>query len=85
MQKYYKNQPKFNSVYLRKNLPQIKDGAYVVNLNDLESIRTHWIALCMNANNVTYFNSFRVKNILKEIKKLIGNRDIITNIYRMQA
>ena len=60
MQKYYKHQPKFNSVYSRNNFPQIKDGAYVVNLNDYESIRTHWIALYTNANNLAYFNSFPV-------------------------
>ena len=41
IQKYYQNKPKFNSVYSRKNLPKIKDEAYVINL---ESIGTHWIA-----------------------------------------
>ena len=32
IQKYYKNQPKFNGVYSRNYLPIIKDGAYVINL-----------------------------------------------------
>ena len=35
--------------------------------------------------NVTYFDSFGVKYIPKEIKKFIGNKNIITNIYRIQA
>ena len=42
-QKYYKNEPKFNGVYLGNNLPKIKDGAYVINLNEHESIRAHWL------------------------------------------
>ena len=32
-----------------------------------------------------YFNSFGVEHIPKEIRKLIGNRDLLTNIYRIQA
>ena len=37
----------------------------------------------MNANNITYFDSF--EHILKEIKKFLGNKNIITNIYEIQA
>ena len=32
-----------------------------------------------------YFDSFGVEHILKEIKKFTGNKNIITNIYRIQA
>ena len=39
----------------------------------------------MNANNIIYFDSFGVEHIPKEIKKFIGNKNIITNIYRIQA
>ena len=39
----------------------------------------------MNVNNVTYLDSFAIKCIPKEIKKLIGNKNIIRNIYRIQA
>ena len=39
----------------------------------------------MNAKNVTYFHSFEVGNIPKEIRKFIGNKNITTNIYRVQA
>ena len=85
IQKYYQNEPKFNGVYSRNNLPKIKDGAYVINLDEYESIGTHWIALYVNANNIVYFDSFRVEHIPKEIKKFIGNKNIITNIYRIQA
>ena len=65
IQKYYQNEPKFNGVYSRNNLPKIKDGAYVINLDEYESIGTHWIALYVNAENVTYFDSFKVKHIPK--------------------
>ena len=82
--KYYQNEPKFNGFYSRDNLPKIKDGAYLINLNEYELIGTHWIALHVNDNNVTYFNSFGVNHISKEIKKFI-NKNMITNIYRMQT
>ena len=39
----------------------------------------------MNVNNVIYFNSFGVEHIPKEIKNFIGNKNIPTNIYRIQA
>ena len=58
--------------------------AYVINFVKFKSIGSHWIALYVNLNNATYFDSFRVEHILKEIKKFIGNRNI-TNIYRIQA
>ena len=83
IQKCYQNKPKFNDVYSRSNLPEIKDVAYVTNLDDFKSIGTHWIALYKYCNKVIYFDSIGVKHIPKEIKKFIGNN--ITNIYRIQA
>ena len=85
-QKYYQNKPRFNGVYSRDNLPnKIKDGAYVVNLDEYSHIGTHWIALYALNNNVTYFDSFGVEHIPKEIKKFIGNKNVRTNIFRIQA
>ena len=63
----------------------MKDGTYIINLDEYESIETHWIALYVNAKNVVFFHSFWVEHIPKEIKKLIGNKNIITNIYGIQA
>ena len=60
IQKYCQNKPKFNSFYSRNNLSKIKDGAYKINLDEYESIRTNWIALYGNAKNVTCFDSFKV-------------------------
>ena len=36
-------------------------------------------------NEVTYFDSFGVEHIPKEIKKFINNKNIKTNIFRIQA
>ena len=85
IQKYYQDEPKFNGVYSRNNLSKMKDEAYITNLDEYESIETHWIALYVNAKNVTYFDSFGVEHIPKEIRKFIRNKNIITNIYRIQA
>ena len=84
-QKNYKKNAKFYVVYSRNNLPKVKGGAYIINLDEYESIGIHWIALYVNYNNVTYFDSFRVEHITKEIIKFIGNKNITTNNYRMQA
>ena len=51
IQRYYQNKPKFNGVYSRNNLPKIKNGAYVINLDGYKSIETRWIALYVNAEN----------------------------------
>ena len=50
IQKYYQNKLKFNYVYSRSNLPKIKDGAYVTNLDPFKSTGSLWIALCVNIN-----------------------------------
>ena len=58
---------------------------YTINLDEYESIGTHWIALYVNDNNVTYFDNFGVEHIAKEIIKFTGNKNILTIIYRIQA
>ena len=94
IQKYYKNESRFNSVYCRDNLSKIKDGAYEINLDEYSHTGTHWVALWVseasptdidNSDNVTYFDSFRVEHIPKEIKSFISNKNIKTNIFRIQA
>ena len=80
IQKYYQNEPKFNGVYSKNNLPKINDGAYVINLDKFKSIGTPCIALFANGNNrrasydAIYLDSFGVKHIPKEIKKFMGNK-----------
>ena len=66
IEKYYQNESKLNGVYSRNNLSKTKDGAFIKNL-EYESIATHWIVLYVNDNNLTYFDSFGIKHIPKEI------------------
>ena len=83
---YYKNEPRFNGVYSRDNLPKtIKKGAYVINLDEYTDTQTHWIALYVKNSRVIYFDSFGAEHIPTEIKKFIGNKDIKANIFRLQA
>ena len=93
IQKYYQNKPRFNGVYSRDNLQKIKDRAYIINLDEYSDIGTHWVALHVNNNDVTYFDSFGVEHIPKEIKTFVNrplcsaskNKNIKTNIFRIQA
>ena len=83
---YYENEPRFNGVYSRDNLPKIiKSGAYVINLDEYADVGTHWIALYVKNNEVIYFDSFGVEHVPKEIKRFIGHKNTKTNIFRMQG
>ena len=83
---YYANEPRFNGVYSRDNLPKtIKKGAYVRNLDEYENTGTHWIALFVKTNEAIYFDSFGIEHIPNEIKKFIGNNNIKSSIFRIQA
>ena len=82
---YYKNEPRFNGVYSRNNLPKtIKKGAYLINLDEYENTGTHWVSLFVKTNEAIYFDSFGIEHIPNEIK-LIGNKNIISNIFTIQA
>ena len=84
--KYYANELKFNGVYSRNNLPnEIKKGAYVINLDEYKNTGTHWVSLFVKTNKVIYFDSFGIEHISKEIDKFIGNNNIESNIFRIQA
>ena len=91
---YYENEPRFNGVYSRDNLPaKIKKGAYVINLDEYEDAGSHWIALYVKNKKVVYFDSFGVEHVPKEINKFINNdttkssslERIESNIFRIQA
>ena len=98
IQEYYQNEPRFNGVFSGDNPPNnnnnnnnirpkelgsaVKNGAYVTNLDEYHDIGTHWVALYVNNKTITYFDSFGVEHIPKEIMKFIFRKKIITNIYR---
>ena len=64
---------------------KIKDGAYVINLYEYSDNWTHRTALYPVNNNVTYFDTFGVEHIPKEIKKFIDKSIVVANTFRIQA
>ena len=70
-------------IYQKKII--IKDGNYVINLDEHSDTGTHWVALFCNRNEIVYFDSFGVESIPEEIKEFIGNRKIKANIFRTQT
>ena len=64
IEKYYKNEPRFNGLFPRNNLPkQIQDETYVINLDEYADVGKHWIALFCNRNEIVYFDSFGVEHV----------------------
>ena len=79
---YYKNEPRFNGVYSRTNLPnKIKKGTYAINLDEYENTGTHWVALFVKPKYTVYFDSFGIEYVPTEINKFIDNNDIESNIF----
>ena len=86
IQRHYENEPRFNVVFSRNNLPKtIKSGAYVINLDEYADLGTHWIVLFCNRNEIVYFDSFGVEHVPEKIKKFVGNKNITANLFRVQA
>ena len=86
IQKYYENEPRFNGFYSRNNLlKKIKDGAYVINHDEYADVVTHWTALFFSKSEIVYLDSFGVEHVPEEIKEFAGNKNIIANIFRVQA
>ena len=76
IQVYYKNEPKLKGIWL-----QLIGWLIFELILDEQRLRTtYWIALYANDDNMTYFDNFRVDHIWKA-----GNKNIITNISRMQT
>ena len=57
----------------------------VINLDEYKNTGTHWVSLFVKTNKVIYFDSFGIEHISKEIDKFIGNNNIESNIFRIQA
>ena len=78
IQNYYQNETRFNGVFSRDNLPKkLKDGAYVINLEEYAYVDTHWIVLFFNRDEIFYFSNFGVEHVPEKIKKFLGNKHII--------
>ena len=63
----------------------VKDGAYVVSLEEYADVSTNWIALFCNRSEIVFFDSFGVEYVSEEIKEFVGNKNIKANIFRVQA
>ena len=63
----------------------IKDGAYIIKLDEYADVGTYWIALFCKINEIIYFDSFGVEHIPDEINKFVGSKNIKPNIFRVQA
>ena len=67
IQKYYQNEPRFNGAYSRDKLPKtMKNGAYVINLDEYADVCAHWIALYIKDIEIIYFDSFGVEHVPKK-------------------
>lgn len=83
---YFDSDKRFDGVFSRDNLNIFnKDGAYIINLDKYDNIGTHWVAIYLKNDNVTYFDSFGIEYIPKEITKLINDKSIKSNIFRIQS
>ena len=86
IQKYYQIEPRFNGVYCWSNFSQkIKDGVYVINLDEYAGAVTHWIALFCIKCEIVYFDSFSIEHVPEEVKDFIGNKNIVANIFWVRA
>ena len=81
---YFNYELWFNDVFSRNNFPRIKDGAYVINLNDSKSQGTHWISLFIDRNITLYFDFFGIEYLLLEVLNNIRDKSITHNIFRKQ-
>ena len=63
----------------------IKDGAYIINLEEYADAGPHWIALFCRRSEIVYFESFGAEHVPEEIKELIGDKIIKANISRVQS
>ena len=66
-------------------LEKIKDGTYVINVDEHADVGTHWIALFCSGNEIGYFDSFNVEHFPEEIKDFIRNKNIKANIFMSRS
>ena len=83
---YYQNETRFDGVYSRDNLlDKVKDEAYIINRDEYSDIETHPIALYALIHNTTYFGSFGVEHIPKQVKIFIDKSIVTENVFSIQV
>ena len=82
IQNYYQNEARFNGAFSKDNLPKkLKDGTYLINLDEYADIGTHWTALFCKRSEIVYVDSFGIEYVPEEIKKFIRHKSIKANIF----
>ena len=81
--KYFNFDPRSTGVFSRDNLPRIKDGVYVIDLDDKQSKGTHWVSLFNDRNTVAYFDSLKVEYIPQEVLSKIKYESITHREYSL--
>ena len=66
-------------------LKKIKDGAYLINLDEYADVGTHLIALFCRKTEIAYCDGFSVEHVTEEIRGFMANKNIKSNIFRVQA
>ena len=62
------------------NLTRIKDGEYVINLDDKQCKGTHWVSLFIDRNTIVFFDSFRIEYIPQQLWNKSKDKSIIFRI-----
>ena len=75
---------KFNGVFSRVNIRRVKDGAYIINLDDKLSRGAHRVSLFIDRNTAAPFDSFGIKYIPQEVLSKIKDKSITRNIFKIQ-
>ena len=81
---YFNYEPRFNGVFSRNNLPRIKDGAYVTNLDDNNSKWTHLASLFIDRMATVYFDSFGIEYVPLQVLHKIRDKSITHNRFRIK-
>ena len=74
-----------NVIIMNPNLPHEKVEHVVINLDEHASIGDHQFANYVKNDAGTYFDSFNVEHVSKEIKQFTDHEIINANIFRVQA
>ena len=80
----FNNEPRFNGVFSRSNLPKVKDGASAINLNDKKKLKEHIALLFIDRNTAVCFDSFEIEYIPLEVLKTIRDKSITHNMFKIQ-
>ena len=75
----------FKAIFSRDSLPGIKDGAYLMYLDDKQSKRAHWGSLIFGRSTAAHFNSFVIDYISQEVINKIQDKSITHNIFKIQS